>query len=51
MSEKYRMAVQSFESQFGPLTKKEIEENNWSWIKGPWPWELNCECKEEEDNV
>lgn len=27
-----------YTEKFGPLVKQN-ETNNWSWIKGPWPWE------------
>ena len=31
--------IAEYEKEFGPLTKKITDGNQWSWIKGPWPWE------------
>ena len=30
-----------YEKNYGPLTtdSENIENNNWKWIKSPWPWE------------
>ena len=32
---------EEYEKNYGPLTtdSKFIGENNWKWIKSPWPWE------------
>ena len=31
----------TYEQNFGPLTLEglNISDNNWNWVKGPWPWE------------
>lgn len=34
--------VESFESKFGPLTKAENNTNTWSWVKNPWPWDMEA---------
>lgn len=43
----YRMMakplIEEYEKKFGPLTKNNNTQNNWSWIKGPWPWESEDE--------
>lgn len=41
----YRKAVDEYESCFGPLTYSgiNVNENGWSWIDSPWPWEVE-EC-------
>jgi spore coat protein JB len=34
-----RPLVKEYEEKFGPLTKSMTSQNNWHWIKAPWPWE------------
>lgn len=31
--------TEQYEKQYGALTKRAEDGNNWDWIKGPWPWE------------
>lgn len=36
-----KTAVDAYECQFGPLTiYGNTDANNWDWVKGPWPWEM-----------
>lgn len=36
-------AVAEYEERFGPLTYKGVNSaEEWSWIKGPWPWEYEA---------
>ena len=37
------LAVQ-YEEQYGSLTKRDDDGNNWNWIKAPWPWENGEDC-------
>lgn len=32
--------VESFEKQYGSLTKSESGTNTWAWVKDPWPWDM-----------
>ncbi len=32
--------IKQFESKYGPLTKDENAANKWSWVKDPWPWDM-----------
>ncbi len=32
-------AVRAYEEVHGPLMFNQVNSNNWSWVKGPWPWE------------
>ena len=34
-----RTLRQQYEKLYGPLTKSSDDDNQWSWINGPWPWE------------
>ena len=34
--------VESFEMKFGPLTKAENTANTWTWVKDPWPWDMEA---------
>ncbi len=36
--------IKQYEEQFGPLTKRSEQGNNWQWIKAPWPWENEEDC-------
>lgn len=36
--------AEQYEQQYGALTKREADGNNWNWIKGPWPWENEEDC-------
>jgi len=40
LSEEKNLCEQ-YEKNYGPLTtdSKYIGENNWKWVKSPWPWE------------
>ena len=32
-----------YEASFGPITMYgNMSENDWDWVKGPWPWEGEC---------
>ncbi|MBQ6907405.1 MAG: spore coat protein CotJB [Clostridia bacterium] len=46
---KYKSMVNHYEKLYGPLSALDVDENQqeWDWIKGPWPWE-NCKIKEDE---
>lgn len=37
-------AKAKYEECFGPLTIEGVntEKHDWSWVKGPWPWEGEC---------
>ena len=37
--EKAQPLIAEYESKYGPLTKSATTQNNWNWIKAPWPWE------------
>lgn len=41
---KYQASKKYFEKLYGPITNDNIEDATapWSWIKGPWPWELEA---------
>ncbi len=32
-------AAETYEKNFGPLTKDSVNRSDWAWCKGPWPWE------------
>lgn len=40
--ESYRKARQEYEEMYGPLTYDGVNtaKDGWSWIQGPWPWEV-----------
>lgn len=40
-SKEEKIACNEYEKNFGPLTieSENIDNNSWSWIKSPWPWE------------
>lgn len=36
-------AYAAYESQYGPLTVRGgTDDDCWSWVKGPWPWEYSA---------
>ena len=36
-------AMRAYEEQCGPLTTDGVmDENYWTWIENPWPWEGVC---------
>lgn len=37
--EQLKPLVKEFEERFGPLTKAD-DVNTWSWVKDPWPWDM-----------
>ena len=38
--QKYLAAAAEFERKYGPLTAMNgISDNQWKWIRSPWPWE------------
>lgn len=40
----YKEAADEFESRFGPLTiLSERNNENWTWVNDPWPWEEQTE--------
>lgn len=42
--EKAAPLTAQYEKQYGALTKRTEDGNNWDWIKGPWPWESEEDC-------
>lgn len=43
VSRKYQEAVAMYETTYGPLRASGVECNNeWTWIRDPWPWEGVC---------
>ena len=43
MQKKYTELVAEYEMMFGPLTAFDPHtEHGWTWIKEPWPWELEA---------
>lgn len=32
--------IKQYEEKYGPLTKDENAANSWSWVKDPWPWDM-----------
>jgi len=35
--------VAEYEASYGPLTfKSGVMGDTWSWVQGPWPWELEA---------
>lgn len=35
--------------QYGPITRDEVSEKSFNWVKGPWPWENPDQmCDEKE---
>ncbi len=40
----YEKALACYEADYGPLTIYNNDfENYWTWSKGPWPWQKECE--------
>ena len=40
--EELKPLVRQYEAQFGPLTKRDNQVNTWSWVKDPWPWDMEA---------
>ena len=32
--------IMSYEQKYGPLRINEAAANKWSWVKDPWPWDM-----------
>ncbi len=32
--------IKRYEEKYGPLTKDDAASNSWSWVKDPWPWDM-----------
>ena len=42
MLEEHSAVKKQYIDAYGPLTIKENTGNNWQWVKGPWPWEMEA---------
>ncbi len=43
MQKKYSQLQADYEMEYGPLTAFDTNtEQGWTWIKSPWPWELEA---------
>lgn len=43
VSDLRQQAVEAYEAQCGPLMFDQVrDENYWSWVNDPWPWEGVC---------
>ena len=40
------MATEEYENKYGPLTAKGVMGGKWSWIDGPWPWQVEWDRTE-----
>ncbi|MBQ7218578.1 MAG: spore coat protein CotJB [Ruminococcus sp.] len=40
--EELKPLVKKFEAKYGPLTKRDTETNTWTWVKDPWPWDMEA---------
>ena len=36
--------IEQYEAQYGSLSKRSGDANNWDWMKAPWPWESEEDC-------
>jgi len=37
----YEAAKAAYEASYGPLTQTAVTgQSGWTWVQGPWPWEL-----------
>ena len=46
--ELYRKGMEEYERKCGPLSlHSATQDDKFSWIKGPWPWEFASNCKKE----
>ena len=45
MKANYDKAVADYNAMFGPLTAVAVSDDakEWTWVKGPWPWEYEKE--------
>ena len=41
MNELYEKAKSEFVAKYGPLKVTDVTEN-FDWVKGPWPWEVEA---------
>lgn len=40
---KYKKALNEYQECYGPINQKDVaEENYWTWVETPWPWEGEC---------
>ena len=47
-AELYRNGKKEYEKQCGPLSlHSAARDDQFSWLKGPWPWEYAANCKKE----
>lgn len=38
-------ATEAYECSFGPLTHRGVKGDTWTWVRDPWPWEIdNSNC-------
>ena len=39
------MLMTEYQEKYGPLVATAVGSDRWSWIDGPWPWQLDREEK------
>lgn len=44
--EKLDLAMEEYQNRFGPIVKEAVKGDRWTWVDGPWPWQLAKEEKE-----
>ena len=45
LKQQYAQAVKDYEMTCAPLTIDRVHnDNDWKWVKTPWPWEGGCLC-------
>lgn len=45
--QKYIVLATEYESKFGPISAMNgVSNNQWKWIRSPWPWEYNFNVEE-----
>lgn len=39
----YKQALKEYQECYGPINQKDVTQDNyWTWVQTPWPWEGEC---------
>lgn len=47
--EKLSALTEEYNDRFGPITAMDTHGDEWTWIKGPWPWQRDTDVNTKGD--
>lgn len=40
--DEYGIAIEEYETKYGPITASAVMGDRWTWVESPWPWHIEA---------